>query len=137
MGYRSEVLLAIAFARKQDRDEVWAVYCMDPRVQKYNIAESWIKNDDEESGVFGMWWQANCVKWYGGYEDVDAYEHLQVVAEQFADNRDMAYAWLKYRIGEETPDIEEELIENDETGNLQEYLWDKCGVSRSIHFDFR
>jgi hypothetical protein len=109
---------------------------MDPRVQKHNIAEAWNNHDDEEAGIYCLWWEIGCVKWYEEYEDVQGYEHLQAVAEQFADNRNMQYAWVKYRIGEETPDIEEELIENDDNGDLREYLWDMCGVSREIKHNF-
>lgn len=137
MGYRSDVLVAIAFKRKQDRDEVWAVYCMDPRVQKYNLAGTWKNHDeDEKAGPYCLWWEADDVKWYESYEDVQGYEHLQVLAQHFADNRDMQYSWVKYRIGEETADIEEELIENDDDGDLREYLWDMCGVSRKITHNF-
>lgn len=136
MGYRSDVLLAIAFAHKEDRDEVWAVYCMDPRVQEHNLASEWKNHDDEKAGIYCLWWDVDHVKWYESYSDVQGYEHLKTVAEQFAENRGTQYAWVKYRIGEETSDIEKELMENDGTGDLQEYLWDMCGVSRELTHKF-
>jgi len=37
MGYRSDVLLAVAFSNEEHRDEVWAAYCLDPRVQKHDL----------------------------------------------------------------------------------------------------
>lgn len=136
MGYRNDVLLAIAFKTKEDRDEVWAVYCMDKRVQEHSIAGAWKNHDDEEAGAYCLWWEADYVKWYENYEDVQGYEHLQAVAQQFADNRDMQYAWVKYRLGEASADIEEEHMENDDSQALQEYLCDMCGVSRKIEHSF-
>ena len=132
MGYRSDVLVAIAFDDKKQRDEVWAVYCMNPLVQKHNLAGMWKNHDDEAVGVFCLWHEEIGTKWYESYEDVRGIEHMRSAAEQFADNRDTQYAWVKYRIGEDSADIEEEIIDNDDEGHLRDYLWDMCGIRREL-----
>jgi hypothetical protein len=81
MGYRSDILLAIVFKTKEHRDEVWAIYCMDPLVQKHDVASQWTPHDGD---FFSLWFEGNDLKWYESYEDVQAFEHLQTVAAQFA-----------------------------------------------------
>lgn len=130
MGYRSDVLLAIVFKTKEQRDEVWAVYVLDKRVQQYGIANTWRNCDKYEYPM--LYVEQEHVKWYESFEDVQAYEHLQSVAQDFADLRDFEYVWLKLRIGEETSDIEEEYITQDPDGVLQEQLYDTVRVERSI-----
>ena len=134
MGYRSDVLIAVAFKTKEERDEVWAIYCMDPRVQANNLAAAWQNHDDEGVDAYCLWYVAECVKWYDGYADVSGIEHLYSVVQNFADNREMAYGYVKYRVGEETQDIEEESTGND--GSLQDYLWVRCGIRRELTHNF-
>jgi hypothetical protein len=56
MGYRSDVIIAVAFKDKAHRDEVWAVYCMDPRVQKHGLTTAWKTYDKGDYPV--LWYQA-------------------------------------------------------------------------------
>lgn len=130
MGYRSDVLLAIVFKTKEQRDEVWAVYVLDKRVQQDGIANKWRNCDKYEYPM--LYVEHENVKWYESFEDVQGYEHLQSVAQDFADLRDFEYAWLKLRIGEETNDIEEEYITQDPDGELQDQLYKTVDVERSI-----
>lgn len=136
MGYRSNVLLAIAFKDKTHRDEVLAVYAMHPFVQKHELLKEWKQHDDEEQGIHGLWFSADYVKWYESYEDVQGYEWMSQVAADFAEHRDFPYAWIKYRIGEEYNDIETEELDDDKAGELREYLWDMCGIERSLRNEF-
>jgi hypothetical protein len=133
MGYRSDILLAIVFKTKEHRDEVWAIYCMDPLVQKHDVASQWAPHDGDR---FSLWFEGNHLKWYESYEDVQAFEHLQTVAAQFAEHRDFPYAYIKLRIGENTDDIEEVVLDDDKDGELRDYLFDMTGVSRSINNGF-
>jgi hypothetical protein len=130
MGYRSDVLLAIVFKTKEQRDEVWAVYVLDKRVQEYGLANEWRTCDNYEYPM--LYLEQEHSKWYESFEDVQGFEHLQSVAQDFADLRDFEYAWLKLRIGEETNDIEEEYITEDPDGHLQEQLYNTVNVERSI-----
>lgn len=134
MGYRSDVLIAVAFRNKEDRDEVWAVYCMDPRVQKHNLAGAWKNHDEGDYPV--LWYEDTDVKWYDNYEDVQGIEHLIAVASDFAQERGHPFGAINYRIGEDLSDIETTEREADPDGNLLSYLFDMCGISRELTHNF-
>jgi hypothetical protein len=104
MGYRSDVLIAIAFSSVEHRDEVWAVYCIDPRVQKHNLSEVWNRHDDGPYPV--LWYSEEYTKWYDSYDDVSGVEHLMDLMSEFAQEKGLPYAYVFYRVGEETTDIE-------------------------------
>lgn len=134
MGYRSDVLIAVAFKDNEQRDEVWAVYCMDPRVQKHNLTGAW-KNYDE--GAYPvLWYEAEDVKWYESYDDVSGIEHLIDVASDFAEERGLPYAAINYRIGEELNDIGTTEREADPTGEMLSFLFDMCGIHRELTHNF-
>lgn len=135
MGYRSDVLIAVAFRNKEERDEVWAVYCMDPRVQKHNLAGQW-KNYDEEGGYPVLWYEGTDVKWYGSYEDVSGIEHLVDTAYAFAQERGHTFGSINYRIGEDLNDIEAFERAADPDGSLLSYLFDLCGIHRELTHNF-
>lgn len=134
MGYRSDVLIAVAFKNKDHLDEVWAVYCMDPRVQKHNLAEAWNRADEGDYPV--LWYYETSVKWYDGFEDVQGVEHLIDVASDFAEERKHPYASIKYRIGEEINDTETEERDDDPDGDMLSYLFQKCNIERHLTHDF-
>lgn len=137
MGYRSDILLAIAFEKKEHRDEVMAIYAMHNLVQKYNLARELHAHDDVNGSTYVLWYSAEYTKWYTSYEDVQGFEHMLSVAIDFYDNRQFPFAWHKYRIGEETQDIETDTTHRgDEDGDLQDYLWDHMGVTRELRNDF-
>jgi len=103
MGYRSEVFLGISFKTPEQMDEVLSVYALDPRVQAnealgyWNIDRDWAR----------MWYHNDYAKWYSDYEDVQAIEHIEKVAEDFAKNRGFQYRSYFFRLGEEYTDMEE------------------------------
>jgi hypothetical protein len=135
MGYRSDVIIAVAFKDKAHRDEVWAVYCMDPRVQKHNLTGAWKNHDEGDYPV--LWYQGNYVKWYDSYEDVQGIEHLIEVASNFAQERGYHYGSIYYRVGEEMTDMESAERAADPDGGMMSMLYDLCGIERRVyhHFD--
>lgn len=134
MGYRSEVLLAIAFETKEQMEEVWAIYCMDPKVQATDVAKDWRR--DTEGHYPTLAYYTDYSKWYESFEDVQAFEYMQTLAETFVESRKFNYAWIKYRIGEETNDVEVEECASDAGDQLSDYLSDRAGVVRHIEHSF-
>jgi hypothetical protein len=137
MGYRSDVLIAIAFKTKTQRDEIWAAYCIDPRVQKYGLAGVW-KNSNEDEFTPILYYYQESIKWYESSEDVQGIEHMRDVAEQFEEHRGMPFAWLRYRIGEELTDVEVEEYHTDDGGedDLIGELWQRANIERRIDHSF-
>jgi hypothetical protein len=136
MGYRSDILIAVAFKTKTQRDEIWAVYCMDPRVQEHNLAAQW-KHTDDDAFTPIAYYEANNVKWYDNYEDVQGIEHLLALVEEFNENRQMPFAYIKYRIGEELTDTEVEAHSaDDHESSLMGALWERASIERRIEHSF-
>jgi hypothetical protein len=131
MGYTSQVLLAVAFETKEQLEEVWAVYCLHPFVQGYDLAKHWTRTDTVHPT---LWLSMDNVKWYESYEDVQGFKHLDAVARTFATERDFSYAWLKYRIGEDDADIE--VVDSGNHDDLRDYLYDNAGIRREIIHGF-
>ena len=134
MGYRSDVIIAVAFKDNAHRDEVWAVYCMDPRVQKHDLTGAWKNYDKGDYPV--LWYQGNCVKWYDSYEDVQGIEHLAEVASNFARERGYHYGSIYYRVGEEMTDMESAERAADPDGSMMSMLYDLCGIKRRVYNNF-
>jgi hypothetical protein len=134
MGYRSDVLIAVAFKDKEQRDEVWAVYVMDPRVQKHNLTAQWRTYDEGPYPV--LWYEDTGVKWYENYEDVSGIEHLIEVASNFARERGHPYAAINYRVGEDLNDIETTDRTADPDGALRDFLWEMCNIERRLVHNF-
>lgn len=139
MGYRSDILIAVAFKTKTQRDEIWAVYCMDKRVQEHNLAAQWQRSNEDEF-IPILYYYEEGVKWYDNYDDVSGIEHMRDVAEQFEENRDLPFAWLKYRIGEELTDVEVEEYHSDDSSDdnhdLISELWQRANIERRIEHNF-
>jgi hypothetical protein len=134
MGYRSDILIAVAFKTKTQRDEIWAVYCMDPRVQEHNLAAQWKHTDDDAFTPIAHYY-AEHVKWYESYDDVQGIERLLSLAEEFYENRQLPFAYIKYRVGEDIQDTEiEENHEGD--ADLISALWERAGIERRIEHSF-
>lgn len=103
MGYRSDVVLAIAFDTPEQMEEVLAVYAMDPLVQKHNIMEEWRMDEDHPRMVYF----AESVKWYPEFEEVQAVHNIETVAGEFASKRGFDYGVYYLRFGEYADDKEE------------------------------
>lgn len=131
MGYRSDVLIAVAFENAEHRDAVWAIYCMDRRVGENNLAAEWRRYDDGKFPV--LWYEAEDVKWYDIFDYVTGIEHILEVARAFAEEQGKEFAAINYRIGEETDDISGW---EDGDGDMREFLWEMCGLERRIVHSF-
>jgi len=135
MGYRSDMLIAVAFKNKAQRDEVLAVYVMDQRVTDNNLAPARWKNYD--AGEYPvLYFEAEDVKWYDNDDDVQGIEHLIDVASNFAQERGHPFASLYYRIGEELNDIETTEKKADPSGEMLSFLFDMCGIKRRLTHNF-
>ena len=132
MGYRSDVKFMAVFANAEQHDEVMAVYRMDANVQGYNIEKHW-RRVDMADGVVVRIYEANDVKWYEHYHDVQAVEHLEELLEIFFDERGFEYAWGHARLGESDDDVEYEVCAPQ--GNLDEVVYDKMRLVRAIEID--
>ena len=130
MGYRSDVLLAVAFKNKADMEEVMAVYAMDPRVQEDDLVKFWKLHDTDTFPM--LYYKDEGIKWYSDYNHVHGMEYLAELIDKFGEERDMQYAAVAYRIGEEPDDLEINEQHNDSTGHMQEQLWEYCGIHREI-----
>jgi hypothetical protein len=143
MGYRSNVLLAVAVSSPQQADELMAVYAMHPSVQTFDLAKNWQRKTVGKLCTVLIFAEDH-VKWYESYEDVQGYEHMLTLAKTFADERGMdasnadpndfvvcwPFATVKIRIGEEDKDIEIEYDSN--SGNMESFIYDTFGVRREI-----
>ena len=148
MGYRSDVLLAVVLRTAAQRDELMAVYALDPLVQKHSMVERWQHHtyDDHVALVY----QETDLKWYDNYGDVQALEHMLILAKTFGEERGFdlpndpdalqqpeavfPYATARVRVGEESEDSVLEYEENDNL--LVEILYCSTGIRREIIADF-
>ena len=130
MGYRSDVVLAVAFETQEQMEEVLAVYAMDPLVQKHDIMEEWIIQRDP-SPI--MAYLAEGVKWYERYEDVQAVSCIDQVAGQFASKRGFNYGLYYLRFGEDINDVEE--THGGNSMDLAYALSDLVTIYHSIEID--
>jgi hypothetical protein len=136
MGYRSDVTLVAAFKNKTQRDEVLAVYRMNPDVQNHDLMKDWAET--EANGHPVLYFEVSDVKWYEHYEEVQGFEALGDLMQTFNEERNFPYLWYKFIIGEETSDMEEVLnYEDDEHTDLAKVVYDNVEVRRtvSLHFE--
>tara|TARA_R110000803_G_scaffold61611_1_gene121537 strand:- start:1125 stop:1601 length:477 start_codon:yes stop_codon:yes gene_type:complete len=138
MGYRSDVVIAVAMGSKKDLDELMAVYALNIFVQKENLIPEWEIGEYEDAWV--AMYKAEGIKWYDNYDDVKGFEALTKLAENFWEERNMPYAYRFIRIGEEDNDIEISCNESDCNGSddnrgdkLADTLADALYISRQIN----
>jgi hypothetical protein len=135
MGYRSDVCLMAVLKNKAHAEEVMAVYRMELSVQKHKLEKEW-RRVDMDSGAVVFIYEGEYVKWYDGFEDVQGLLHLQTVLQQFADERNMSSAWGFARVGEESSDLEYEVLlisdSEEDTDALIDIVYDNLGISRKV-----
>ena len=138
MGYRSDVVIAVAMGSKKDLDELMAVYALNIFVQKENLMPEWEIGEYENAWV--AMYKAEQVKWYEYYDDVKGFEALTKLAENFWEERNMPYAYRFIRIGEEDNDIQISCNESDCGGQddvqgsrFADTLADALYISRQIN----
>lgn len=129
MGYRSTVHLAVAFGSRQNMKEILSVYAMHPFVQKHKLLDEW---EEKEDNI--LYLHQDYVKWYDSYEDVQGFEHLFKLVEQFYDERALPYAWRSIRLGEDIGDVEvRDNYGDDQTSTeLIDLLWDNMQVEVNV-----
>jgi hypothetical protein len=134
MGYRSDVAMVAVFESKAHADEVMAVYCLHPNVQKYGVADYW-KHKVFSDGVTLLYCSMESVKWYESYEDVQAFMHMRTLLDQFDEERGFLWAWGFVRVGEEVNDIEESYEGKDDCAvsyGLYDIACDTVRVVRTV-----
>jgi hypothetical protein len=109
MGYRSDVKIVVIASSKEAMDDLLAVYAMLPKVQKAGGFDElgWERYELGEGRV--LTYEADDVKWYELYDDVDAIMGLCDLVDTFNQERsEDVYAARFVRIGEQYNDIEVE-----------------------------
>ena len=136
MGYRSDVVIAVAMASKENMDELLSVYALNMYVQKDNLLPEWEVGEYQDAWV--AMYTAEYVKWYDSYDDVKGLSALPKLAETFWEERGLPYAYRFIRVGEEYEDIEVSCNESDsneidKTGShLADLLGDALQVQTTI-----
>ena len=128
MGYRSDVHIAVAFAREEELKEVLAVYAIDPLVQKHDLLKWWEQREDNI-----LYFHEDSVKWYDSSEAVQGIMHMLSLVDTFYEERDeMQVAHRFVRIGEEMDDIEESYEIGNDQGILIDKLWEGLRITRNV-----
>lgn len=146
MGYRSEVILAVAFRDAAQADEVMAVYAMKPLTQKYDLTKLWARH--QVQGATLLVYAHGGAKWSEElYEDVKGLRDMLILVQEFADNRTdvglipddgdkpevictFPFAWRELEIGEDIRDTSDDCHGND--FDLQDVLWDTFAIDRMM-----
>lgn len=155
MGYRSDVKILVALPTAKAREEVMALYAMHPTVQKHEIAKQWEAYEqtfdnvhDGKSDVarpitaYLLTYEDEYVKWYEGYEDVEAVNRMLELLKELGDaNEDFTWAYKFIRVGESMDDIEvsrEWSDDSDAVGDLlDDFVSEILDISVEITLDIR
>ena len=133
MGYRSDVVIAVAFKNREQMEEILAVYQMDEKVRKHRVMEQW-KLCPEHKPPY-MVFERGDVKWYPSYDDVQAFGHIVSVCAEFEEHRGFEFASRFVRIGEDDNDTEVDDNLSDSSYDLMEFLDDCVRPVRYIECD--
>ena len=133
MGYRSEIVIAVAMANKEDMDELLSVYALNMYVQKENLLPEWEVGEYEDAWV--AMYTAEQVKWYDHLDDVKGLSALTKLAETFWEERGLPYAYRFVRVGDEYEDIEVSCNESssNETDKTGDILADLLADALQVH----
>lgn len=144
MGYRSDVLLAVALPTELAGTLI-AGYMIQPGVQDEGTLNGWCRTDWPDLGATVIWASFAGVKWYQSYSDVMAYERMFELCGELADvEGSKFYALTRFlRIGENEGDIESSDNDHlfdvgaspDNVDALRQLLWDVFSLRREICID--
>lgn len=124
MGYRSDVGYVIRFKNMDTMKRFVAVHAIDEHTREaLEDCKVYIGPSPPE-----LHFDANYVKWYESFDDVQAHESLLSFLDDNGSEYDAGYKFV--RIGEEDDDIEQRYGGSDDL-----IPWDALGVSRSIAWD--
>ena len=106
MGYRSDVGIVVWAEEPDTIDELLAVYAMVPSVQKFGGADElgWERFNTKFGA--GLRCLLEGVKWYKGYDDVQATEEIFSLVNAFYEERGLTVGARIIRVGEDSDDIE-------------------------------
>lgn len=160
MGYRSNVRFVVAVPSEVGRNELMALYSMHPLVQKCDMAQQWTlyevmlrdygryvdvppvayegesKDYVREYPVYLLSYDADCVKWYDDYDDVQAVMHMEELLDSL---EGCCFAYKFIRVGEEHSDIvTRDHHSDDETAEqMHEYLENVMYTEVNLVFDIK
>ena len=117
MGYRSEVSYIVRFKDSEDREAFINLLLVAKDAHTTQALKELSKLENDK-----LFFHAEDVKWYDGYDDVKAHTQIYLQAVELFEGAGYRYV----RIGEEVEDIE---IEED--GDYDD-LWDYTSINRSI-----
>jgi len=128
MGYRSDVWVGLLVTNEEDALELLKEYGARKRVKENKILELWQIQRDSDKGRVLFLYEANYVKWYDSYENVQAIKEIQDAAI----DQGIDYAYREIVFGEETEDVTDNFYyeEDDGHGFLSEEMWTLFSVSR-------
>jgi len=131
MGYRSEVWVGMLVSNEKDAMQLLNQYRAMPKVKENKILELWQIASDPTTGRVLFLYEADYVKWYDSYEDVQAIKEITNAACYAG----IEYAYREVVFGEETEDITDhiDVIESDD--ELSDAMWDLFSVSRICDVD--
>jgi len=132
MGYRSEVMIALAMPNADHMTELMAAYAILPEVQEHDLLKVWNVTDAGYAGMTIVWFYEEYIKWYGDADDIRAILALKTLAGDFNESRGFEFAYYLLRIGEEDDDIETDTDQTDDGSDAMEALYNVMGISRSI-----
>lgn len=125
MGYRSDVAVAIMFNTKEDLLTFRTKHKILGGTTEQEITNLNVIEYQNKVVAFAYY---DSVKWYDGYEDV------QAVMQMLEDAQEAKFSTMLIRIGEEISDIEyDSHIYNDEQGEASLGLYELFSVSRTIN----
>lgn len=133
MGYRSDVIIAVAFKNREQMEEILAVYQMDEKVRTNRVIEQWKLCPEHEPPY--MVFRGGSVKWYPNYEDVQGFEHIVSVCAEFEQHRGFEFASRLVRIGEDDTDIEIDDNLSENSYDLMDFIGDCVRPVRYIECD--
>ena len=129
MGYRSDVGIVVWAEEPDVIDELLAVYAMMPSVQKHGGADALGWERFETKIGEGLRCYFEDVKWYQGYDDVQATEDMFGLVTAFYEERGVVIGARFIRVGEDANDI----VECD-YGDPDIYLGDFMVTHTTINF---
>lgn len=122
MGYRVDVLNAVALDSKENLEKLVALYKMNPLVQQYDAFSRFWEFDKLTAftkDVFILHSLCQDIKWYSGYDDVKCIEHMQYLCEVLSrENEEFVYSFKHISIPEDADDVGVS-VERDRSANYR------------------
>lgn len=110
MGYRVDVLNAVALDSKENLEKLVALYKMNPLVQKHDAFNRFWEFDKLTAvlgqEVYILHSLCQDIKWYSGFDDVKCIEHMLYLCEVLSrENDDFVFTYKHIGIPEDADDV--------------------------------